>query len=319
MNAFPLSGQLIDGKASYQWLANNAGKVNAQVSICSAFLRSSILEDFCKRLPSKTPVRIISRWQLGDLLAGASDLESYEFCKIMCWEFYICTNFHGKVFAFPPNGILVGSANATASGLSLITNSNSEVCTVVEESELNLRLIDNLFLSGTLMTDELYGKMKAIYLDSLSNGHAIDWPASIYNEIGAPKSYEAKLFLSECFASNGNEILLESKCNSAESKADASLLSLPSGQYSRQVIAERFMQTKIYFLLLDLLKSNGGEIYFGQLTSAIHNNLIEDPAPYRRDIKDLVINLYSWIKNLGQELLSMSVDQPNHSQRIRLV
>lgn len=314
---FPLTGRLIDGKASYKWLANNSVNATGYISICSAFLRSSILEDFSKRFPKDASVRVIVRWRLEDLLAGASDLEAYEVCKKMGWDFYICTNFHGKVYVFPPAGILVGSANATGSGLGLLSNSNSEVCTVVEESEANKSLVESLFSSSVKMTHELFIKLKDVHQNSLKKGDRMEWPDSILEEISLPKNFDGKLFLSECLSSDGNEILNLSKCDSAEAKSDASLLSLPSGQYDRQVIARKLSETKIFFLLKSLLEAEDGEIYFGMLTTAIHNHLIEDPAPYRRDVKIIVKNLYSWVSYLGAHL-SMEVDKPNHSERIRL-
>jgi hypothetical protein len=314
---FPLTGKLIDGKASYKWLADNSMNVDGVVSICSAFLRSSILEDFSKRLPKDSPVRVIARWRLEDLLAGASDLEAYEVCKKMGWGFYICNNFHGKVFSFPPNGILVGSANATESGLGLLSNSNSEVCTVVKESELNKQLVNSLFLSSTLMTDKLFEKMKLFYQESIVMKNQLEWPDYILKDLNQNIELN-KLFLSECFLSNGDELILRSSCNSPEAKSDASLLSLPSGQFEHQMIANRFMKTKIYLLINAFLQVER-QMYFGTLTDLIHKNLFQDPAPYRKDVKNIVKNIYSWINHLGGNYLPMLVDQPNHSERIRLI
>jgi hypothetical protein len=315
---FPLTGKLIDGKAAYKWIADSSANVSGIVSICSAFLRSSILEDFSKRLPKDTSVRIIVRWRLEDLLAGASDLEAFGICKKMGWDFYICTNFHGKVFVFPPAGILVGSANATGSGLGLLSNSNSEVCTVVEGSDSNNLLVEELFSSSTRMNDKLFSKLKDIYQSSLQKRDSFEWPDFIYQEISPPKVFDGKLFLSECLLSNGDEILNSMKCESVEARSDASLLSLPSGQYDPQFIATRLSETKIFSLLRKILEAEGGEIYFGALTTAIHSQLMEDPAPYRSDVKIIVKNLYSWVSHLGS-YLSMEVDRPNYSERIRIL
>ena len=314
---FPLTGKLIDGRAAYKWLANNAINVNGQISICSAFLRSSILEDFSRKLPSGADVRVLARWRLEDLLSGASDMAAYEFCRKLGWSFSICTYFHGKVFVFPPAGILLGSANATGSGLGLLSNSNSEVCTVVQINESNKSLVEGLFLSGTKVTDELFENLKNIYENSLMKSDRLEWPDSILRKILPSKEFEGKLFLSECLASNGDEILNLLKIESSEAKFDASLLSLPTGQFSREVIAKKLTETKIFQLLRTEIKANGGEIYFGALTAAIHSHLIEDPVPYRRDVKVIVKNLYSWVSHL-EEFLLMKVDRPNYSERIRI-
>jgi hypothetical protein len=313
----PFSGRLIDGAASYKWLADNSSSVNGQVSICSAFLRSSILEDLSLRLPRNSSVRVLVRWQLSDLLAGASDLEAYQVSKRHGWDFNICINFHGKVFCFPPGGILVGSANATGAGMGLLSNSNSEVCTIVEDTEFNRQHVNKLFQSSIRMDDILFNKMKLAYDINLITKEHIDWPDSIYEKIRPLTNTSDKLLLSECLLSNGKEILLESKSNTHYAKCDASLLSLPSGEFDHEFIAYRLKQTKIFQFLLQLLEKEGGEVYFGTLTAKLHDYLVEDPTPHRREIKLLVQNIYSWVNYLSP-LLTLKVDKPNHSERIRI-
>jgi hypothetical protein len=315
---FPFSGRLIDGGASYKWLADNSSIVTDQVSICSAFLRSSILENFSLRLPKNVSARILVRWQLGDLLAGASDLEAYQVSKRLGWDFNICTNFHGKVFRFPPGGILVGSANATGAGLGLLSNSNSEVCTVVEDSEFNRQLVNNLFNLSIRMDDNLFNEMKIVYEQTLKAKENVDWPDFIHERIRPITNISGKVLLSECLLSNGQEILLESTSFSHQAKCDASLLSLPSGEYDHEFIAYRLRQTKIFQFLMQLLEKEGGEVYFGTVTAKLHDYLVEDPTPHRREVKLLVQNIYAWVNHLSP-LLALKVDKPNHSERIRII
>ena len=40
------------------------------------------------------------------------------------------------------------------------------------------------------------------------------------------------------------------------------------------------------------------KLYFGKLSSIIQNSLLDDPRPYRQDVKLLQINLVRYIKNL---------------------
>jgi hypothetical protein len=96
---FPLTGRLIDGKASYKWLADNSVNATGYISICSAFLRSSILEDFSKRFPKDASVRVIVRWRLEDLLAGASDLEAMRSAK-KCAGISISAQIFMEKFSF---------------------------------------------------------------------------------------------------------------------------------------------------------------------------------------------------------------------------
>ena len=64
-------------------------------------------------------------------------------------------------------------------------------------------------------------------------------------------------------------------------------------------------------------KQENKEIYFGDLSSLIHNSLLDDPKPYRKEVKDLQANLYSFLKILDLE--EIKIDQPNVSERIILI
>ena len=55
--------------------------------------------------------------------------------------------------------------------------------------------------------------------------------------------------------------------------------------------------------------------YFGAISSELHNALINDPKPYRKEVKDLLSNTLFWIQDL--EIDALVIDTPNHSQRVR--
>ena len=57
-------------------------------------------------------------------------------------------------------------------------------------------------------------------------------------------------------------------------------------------------------------------MYFGQLTAELHDALVEDPKPYRKDVKTLLANLLAWAQTLRME--EVVIDKPSHSQRARL-
>ena len=65
-----------------------------------------------------------------------------------------------------------------------------------------------------------------------------------------------------------------------------------------------------------MLKGNDGCMYFGELSQNLHNALISDPKPYRRDVKKMLANLLSLIEKLGME--EIVIDRPNYSQRVML-
>ena len=57
-------------------------------------------------------------------------------------------------------------------------------------------------------------------------------------------------------------------------------------------------------------------MYFGELSARLHNVVVADPKPYRKDIKQMLANLLRLIEELEME--EIVIDRPNYSQRIRL-
>ena len=65
------------------------------------------------------------------------------------------------------------------------------------------------------------------------------------------------------------------------------------------------------------MKENDGCMYFGAVTEKLHNALVSDPKPYRRDVKIMLSNLLELIDELQME--EIKIDRPNYSQRIQLI
>jgi hypothetical protein len=99
---------------------------------------------------------------------------------------------------------------------------------------------------------------------------------------------------------------------------DLSLLGLRKVDLSDFPLISKSLRDSVpYRWLKRVLNDNNREIYFGSLAEKLHNCLIDDPKPYRRDVKNLLQNLLSWSSHFcGSEI---AVDQPNHSQRIKLL
>jgi hypothetical protein len=313
------SGNLINGKSAYLWLFENLKGLNANISLCSAFLRSSVIDDLSKNFHRDATVRVMVRWKLSDLLAGASDLQSYRICSKLGWKFFVSLNFHGKVFHLPSHGILVGSANATESGFGLLSNSNSEACTIVPDNDSNSEFVNQLFFDSVEMTDELFESLQLLFDQALNDNSLPEWPSHILEVLTKPVVLSNKLFISECFITDGNELLSFPSQLSVDANSDLSLLGHSNLNSNLDSVAKQFSQTKLFKLTLNLLEERGGEVYFGALTEALHDWLVEDPAPYRSEVKILVKNLYCWIALLGSEKTGLIVDKPRHSERIRKI
>ena len=314
-----LFGELIDGPQAYRWLNEALPKLIGEASFCSAFLKEKILRDFSKLLPEKSNARILVRWQVNDLLANASDIEAYTFSKKMGWDFYIKLNFHGKLFGVPKNGMLVGSANATSSGLGLKVDSNYEIGTIVEHNINNSLLLDNLFKSAVKVDDLLFEKITSALQSSRTEAKLSEWPAELLLLLNTVNDYEDKFFLSECFNSDGSDLLASPYIASEDAIKDLSLLGIYDKEFTRNTVIKYFVTSKIFKWTLGKVTQSPDGVRFGTLTNALHSALIEDPSPYRKDVKELVKNLYSWIKLVGPQDSKLEIFQPNHTEILRLV
>jgi hypothetical protein len=53
-----------------------------------------------------------------------------------------------------------------------------------------------------------------------------------------------------------------------------------------------FISCRAYKWLIQTLRNaEGYELYFGTLTAELHNILVSDPMPYRKEVEDLLANL----------------------------
>lgn len=313
-STFPFSGHLIDGKTAARWLLANASTANAGVSLCSAFLRSEALRILYPSVNSPQSGRILARWRLGDLLSGASDLDAYTLAKRLGFTFYIRQDFHGKVFSIPGSGVIVGSANATLSGFGLKESANSEVCTLVPDSEPNQALLDDIFDGAIEMTDDLFEEISTAVGSAVVNTtEEFEWPGELLDRL-QNLEFSGRLLLSECFVSK--PVFDAAGVISSLDERDLHLLGIPGVDLNSVALRHAFKTTRIFRWLLHTLKSSGGELYFGSLTESLHSILLDDPVVYRRDVKTVLQILLQWCELLGD--VGVHVDRPKHSQRVRL-
>ena len=66
-----------------------------------------------------------------------------------------------------------------------------------------------------------------------------------------------------------------------------------------------------------LVSMSADPIYFGSLSSLLHDSLLDDPAAYRKEVKELLSNILSWSEFMCPERCRF--DTPNVSQRIQII
>ena len=145
--------------------------------------------------------------------------------------------------------------------------------------------------------------MNAALFNQTSNTSNVSWPNSI-TELFVP---DYSLLFVEDFppCPHPNDL-------SADNLAFLNL----SASATAEMIHCAFENSKSVRWLYSLIKSQPSqEIYFGAITAALHDVLLNEPKPYRRAVKELLSNLLNWIVDL--DVLELQVDRPGYSQRVR--
>jgi hypothetical protein len=322
-----ISGQLLGAKEFRDELRIELSRAKIQVTIASAYLKGSALAWAAEQSPQDVSFRVLARWQPGDLINGASDLEAYEIAAQRNWPFYVQEDFHGKAYLIDQHCLYIGSTNLTSRGLNLYENGNDEINVRAVASDENIAFVNYLFKRAILIRFETYMAIKNWLkeIDVTNADASISWPEAIAAQIrlAAPPN---SLFVAECFQTDASwtsdRTQHLSRVEQTAASYDVSLLSLPNVSAGTTIepalIAEKLAKTKIYAWLHERLKRSGTkELYFGELTAALHDSLVDDPAPFRSEVKTLVGNLLGWIAR--SEIEEFRVDRPNYSQRIALL
>lgn len=312
---FPFAGQLLTGAQLGQWLYNAMPTVEGPLLVCSAFIRSEALRGLLGRLRKPTGGKVLVRWRYGDIVSGASDLAVYELCRKYGLQLHMRLDFHGKVYALPPAGIAVGSANVTMAGLSLRQQANEEIGTLVPLSESNIALIEELFRGTTLVDDQLHGMLLDACESASSAAPMSEWPQHILH-LMLPTELPPHLLVDECLWSDGGWVAKDRIPQSEAERHDQSLLGLGAGATLDEIQQHLLRSAIVGWLKGQLEQADGHELYFGGLTERLHNTLLDDPAPRRSEVKGLLQNLLGWLQRTGMP--GIAIDQPRHSQRVRL-
>ena len=247
--------------------------------------------------------RLLVRFRMDDILKGSTDFSILK-CGIEAgWRVYIRFDLHAKTYIVDNKRGLVGSANTTNSGLGIGKSGNMEMATLVDIEPKDIEKINKLFDDAILMDDTLLKKLKsqidAVEKSGQKENHS--WDASIttmFNpHIDTLFSYE----LPEDFTLRNGEYF-----------------SFLDETYDGNIdkFKESFRWSNVYLWLLTTLKGNDGSLYFGTLTEKLHNTLVSDPKPYRRDVKQMLANLLRLIDELNME--EIVIDRPNYSQRVSI-
>jgi len=271
--------------------------------LSSAFIKLNALKALSKVISPCVDVSVVCRWKKQDILVGASDLEVYDYCRARGWKFGIDNNFHGKLYIVDETEIFLGSANLTGSGLGFTSAPNYEFGTFFPSADADMKKVEQ-FLDGevTWMNDELYAAMCADVKQSKELAEPASgsfWSDEVESLINTPVNY---LWVSDLPFVTPNELLhLDLNCESA--RHDFDMLGLNVDSLSSEDLVSHFKCSRVYAWLINRL-SDDVELRFGALTKALHDALLDDPSPYRKDMKELLSNIFAWVHFMPDDFVA---------------
>ena len=246
------------------------------------------------------------RFRPEDITSGASDLEIYPYCRDHGWKLYFRLDLHAKTYVFDHLRCIIGSANATSSGMNIGGTGNYEMAAVCELADKDLRSLDLLLRGSVEMNDDIYNAMETtITAHSQQQKTVLSWPQNLLDMFVPDYS----LLFAEDFPT----------CSHPADATDEDLIfiNLSSGMPT-EIIKASFVESKCFqWLVSTIKKQEKQEMYFGAISANLHNILLNDPKPFRKDVKQLLSNLLNWIDDL--DIDELRVDRPNHSQRVRYI
>jgi len=278
-----------------------------EILVLSGFIKANALRWMLGKCGS-TNAKVVSRWRKHDLICGASDFECYNICKEFGVDFGVSQNLHGKVYSVDGN-IFVGSANLTNRGMAFSNNYNDEfgvgfTAGESDRSKLNSYLHDVIWLNDSL-ADSIHCELdETPHTKQISE---LDWSASLKAQLARPVRH---LWMHELLFSKPGDLLTFNAKDEYQIH-DFEVLGLDIDNLNRARLTSAF-KTSNCFRWLDQILRDEKSLSFGRVSKLLHDAVLDDPVPYRKDIKQLVANLYSWFELSENHKIS----QPRHSQII---
>ncbi|MBL4853601.1 MAG: hypothetical protein JKY25_05100 [Robiginitomaculum sp.] len=280
------------------------------VSVFSAFTKEPALI-WMLNLARHDNYSIVSRWHKHDLVCNASDLSCYEICKERGIPFGISLDLHGKVYSVDGH-IFVSSANLTSRGMALNSRHNIEFGVGFEASIADQAKISNLKNDVLWLNDEIFEQMKSELAAANDDTiiHQQQWSDKITQLVSQSVQ---QLWAHELLFSTP-ESLLRLDFDDAAHVHDFELLGLNIDYLTPKELKNKFGSTRLCKWLREILRTNE-TVSFGKLTAELHSAIIDDPTPYRRDVKGFIAVLYSWAKFMDDDF---EVSRPRHSEIMSL-
>jgi hypothetical protein len=254
------------------------------IRLFSAFIKRDAIEWMSQNIRSDVDVCVMSRWRLNDILSGVSDLSVYQYCRSRGWRFGIDLNLHAKTYIFDGTHVLIGSSNITNSAFGLARKSNNEIGVAITPIIEDLSKLSAIESNAFWLDDETFSEIEACVTSEIDGGSdtlSAEWPSELMVKITCP---------------------IETLWVMDLPQMPSSLAVGTIG--GEQSLRSEFLNSRVYsWIIRNLETEDHTYTNFGWLTSKLHDALIDDPKPFRKNVKDYVSYLFDWIERFaGNEI-----------------
>ena len=306
--------ELLGTELFRQNLGEALRNIKNEIIIISAFIKLSGINWLVENIGSKNiKCQIMGRFSASDLVNGSSDLDIYKILSEKNWELKFLNNLHAKIILIDKSLLFIGSPNLTGKGMKLAPVSNIEmgVKTLAQDNEI--LMVNSLYEEGILVDQNLYEEInKWLKNQNKTENQKIEFPIKILEKL----TPNYKIWVYD-FPWLSIEELIEKDSSSVEFMHDIELYDL-NKNFDKTDLINAFKKSKIYQWLVQIIRNSGNKsMYFGEISKKIHTDLYDDPKPYRKNVKQLQTNLYSYINHFDNLKLSLIKDTA-HSQKIVL-
>jgi len=298
---------LLESGTFREELAAALSTAEQEIVVLSAFIKVEALE-WLMETSSTDKLKIVARWQPADLASGVSDLNCFHLCNEAGIPFGISNQLHGKVYVVDDQ-IFIGSANLTSKGMSLSKTQNDEFGTGFEYGKAERTKVENYLSSVNWLDIETVELMSRFLagVDKPAISNSFQWPQDISDRLN-PQHFG--LWYHDLPLCSADQLISRT---ASENAIRHDLLCFGKEQDAVQAeLLQGFLSSPICHWIDDQLQEFG-ELSFGKVTALFHSQLLDDPVPYRQEIKIGIANLFDWA-SLAE--CRFKISQPRYSQII---
>jgi hypothetical protein len=284
----------------------------------SPFIKLDALKLLVERCPDTSALQVIVRWRPIDIVSRVSDLEIYEWLTSRDIALYRHPNIHLKLLVFTRNWAFHTSGNITKSGLGLAKSSNIEVGAQIQLELDDWVQIEQMMSQSFRVDSVIFSKFQD-YLEK-NSGKEEPLPPLIlppakdksFSRMSLPASESPEELITLYLAPSS----VQSTSSSLPALAhDLGLYDVPSNLLREDLIDHLGYAFRSHPFVAAIISEIGrnGSLRFGAVNRWLTDHCIDNPTPFRWELKEVTSRLYNWLAYFCDEI---TWDRPRHSQVI---